>query len=132
MTLVFSKGCRGCNFVFAQAIEFCSCVNEDTKVVGVCKQLLAELGVEFGKSLVYLHCLAALGFAQVRAGLSKVFVVANQQPVALSIEAKRLALVVELFDSCVERWVELNRILMRGQLWRDLFFDLVDFVIGVA
>ena len=94
--------------------------------------MLAEFGVEFGETLVNLHGLAALGFAQVRTGLSKVFVVAHQQPVALGIEAKRLALVVELFDSCVESWVELNRILMRGQLWRDLFFDLVDFVVGVA
>ena len=53
-------------------------MNEDSEIIGVGKKLLAELGVEFGKALIDFHCLAALGFAQVSASLSEVFVVANK------------------------------------------------------
>ncbi len=91
-----------------------------------------ELRGEGGFFHVELAQAVLVGIGQLRAGAYQLFVVALDQTLLLRIQIQRVALVVDGLDAGEEFGVEIDLVLMRGQLGRDLFLDFLACVAGIG
>ena len=94
-----------------------------------------QLGMEFGRQRGLFHVELAhpvlVGIGQLRAGTDQLLVVAFDQAQLFQIELQRGARVVHGLHSSEELGIQRDFVLVRGQLGRDFFLDLLPFRIGV-
>ena len=100
--------------------------------VGVGQELFLELGVELGLLLVERHERLLVGVGEVRARADEREVVPLDEVLRLGIEPERRALRVDRLDARVELRVQVDGVVERGQLRRDLGLDLLDRLVRVG
>lgn len=123
---------RGGDIAFAQAIELGLVVHHHRAGGRGGDQAGMELRGEGGFFHVELAQAVLVGIGQLRAGAYQLFVVALDQTLLLRVQIQRVALVVNGFDACEEFGVQIDLVLMRGQLGRDLFLDFLACVAGIG
>src|SRR5205085_9534512 len=93
---------------------------------------LLELRLQRCQFSIDLLQLFLVGIGKLRAGADEVFVITLEQIGGLRIEPELIAIVVELLNTREEFPVEMDRVPMRGELWRRFFLDFLHLWIGVA
>ena len=108
------------------------CRRPPARRLGRGQQLVGELGAERRLFLVEVLQLGLVGVGQLGAGMHEVPVDHLDQALRLRIELERVALVVDRLDALEQLAVEVDRILVRGQLRRLVFLHLLQRVVGVG
>ena len=108
-----------------EAREIVLVVDHEAAGLGCGEQLLLEIGGKRGIFLVQLAQLRLIGRRQLRARAHEGAMVAFDQIFRLGVQAECVALLVQRLHARVQLGIEINRILMRGELRRDVRLDLL-------
>ena len=115
----------------AHAGEHRLVIDDDRRGVRVGEDVVVELGVELRLLLVQRAQLRLVRLGEERAGADEVAVVALQEVLRLGVEAARLPRVVQRLHAREELRVEVDGVVVRGELRRFLPFELLQRVVRV-
>ncbi|MDR6139316.1 hypothetical protein QE438_002620 [Pseudoxanthomonas sp. SORGH_AS 997] len=73
-----------------------------------------------------------VGVGQLRTGAHELLVLVLDQALLLRVQVQGVALVVEALDAREQLRIQVDLVLVRGQLGRDLFLDLLTRIVGIG
>ena len=123
---------RGADLPLRQAVEVLEVLDRHCAIGGGLEHVVLEARREGGDLGVERAQARLLGRRQARAGAHELGVIAREQLQGLRLEVQAGALFVQRLDARPQGRIEMNRVLLRGELRSHLGVDLLHPRVGVA